>query len=82
MSQLSASRHLGGPAVSTQPKDKLVEKLPWVAGFSPGAVRFVGIVEFVGALGLILPGATGRSTTSASSGRRGAATQALIHTRA
>ncbi|MEI5527435.1 DoxX family protein [Streptomyces brasiliscabiei] len=53
---------MAGAMKSTQPKDKLVEKLPWVADFSPGAVRFIGIVEFVGALGLILPAATGIAT--------------------
>jgi uncharacterized membrane protein len=47
---------------TTQPKDKLVEKLPWVADFSAGTVRFIGIVEFAGALGLILPAATGIAT--------------------
>jgi uncharacterized membrane protein len=53
---------MAGVMKSTQPKDKLVEKLPWVADFSPGAVRFIGIVELVGALGLILPAATGIAT--------------------
>ncbi|MGW3451576.1 DoxX family protein [Streptomyces sp. NPDC001076] len=53
---------MAGVMKSTQRKDKLVEKLPWVADFSPGAVRFIGIMEFVGALGLILPEATGIAT--------------------
>ncbi|MGW3725036.1 DoxX family protein [Streptomyces sp. NPDC000851] len=53
---------MAGVMKSTQPKDKLVEKLPWVADFSPGTVRFIGIVEFAGALGLILPAATGIAT--------------------
>ncbi|WP_405883805.1 DoxX family protein [Streptomyces sp. NBC_01136] len=50
---------MAGVMKSTQPKDKLAKKLPWVADFSPGTVRFIGIVEFAGALGLILPAATG-----------------------
>ncbi|MFM9595111.1 DoxX family protein [Streptomyces scabiei] len=53
---------MAGAMKSTQPKDKLVEKLPWVADFSPGTVRFIGIVEFAGALGLILPAGTGIAT--------------------
>ncbi|MGN9790480.1 DoxX family protein [Streptomyces sp. OZ13] len=40
-------------------KDNLAEKLPWVGDFSPATVRFIGIVEFAAALGLILPAATG-----------------------
>jgi DoxX-like protein len=42
-----------------QPKDKLVTRLPWVADFSQGTVRFIGIAEVAGAIGLILPAATG-----------------------
>ncbi|NUP18463.1 MAG: DoxX family protein [Streptomyces sp.] len=53
---------VAGVTKFTQPKDKLVEKLPWVADFSPGTVRFIGVVEFAGALGLLLPGATGIAT--------------------
>ena len=53
---------MAGVMKTTQPKDKLVEKLPWVADFSVGTVRFIGIVEFAGALGLILPAATGIAT--------------------
>ncbi|MER5757239.1 DoxX family protein [Streptomyces sp. NPDC002088] len=50
---------MAGVMKSTQPKEKLAEKLPWVADFSTGTVRFIGIVEFAAALGLILPAATG-----------------------
>ncbi|MFE7795821.1 DoxX family protein [Streptomyces sp. NPDC057460] len=50
---------MAGVMKSSQPKEKLVEKLPWVADFSTGTVRFIGIVEFAAALGLILPAATG-----------------------
>lgn len=44
---------------STQPKERLAPQLPWVEDFSPTTVRFIGSVEFLGALGLILPGVTG-----------------------
>ncbi|MFE9888500.1 DoxX family protein [Streptomyces scopuliridis] len=50
---------MAGVMKSTQPKDKLADKLPWVADFSPATVRFIGVVEFAAALGLILPAATG-----------------------
>ncbi|MGW3909941.1 DoxX family protein [Streptomyces sp. NPDC005070] len=56
---LAAMFAMAGVMKSTQPKDKLAEKLPWVADFSPATVRFIGIVEFAAALGLILPAATG-----------------------
>jgi uncharacterized membrane protein YphA (DoxX/SURF4 family) len=50
---------MAGFQKATQPKDKLVTRLPWVADFSQGTVRFIGIAELAGALGLILPAATG-----------------------
>ncbi len=43
----------------TTPKAKLVERLPWAADYSDGQVKGIGIVEVLGALGLILPGVTG-----------------------
>ncbi|NGO42411.1 DoxX family protein [Streptomyces ureilyticus] len=55
---LAAMFAMAGVMKSTQPKDKLVDKLPWVADFSPAAVRFIGLVEFAAALGLILPAAS------------------------
>lgn len=42
-----------------QPREKLATKLPWVEDFSTRTVRFIDIAEFAGALGLILPAATG-----------------------
>ncbi|MDQ0578761.1 DoxX family protein [Streptomyces rishiriensis] len=56
---LAAMFATAGAMKSTQPQDKLAEKLPWAADFSPATVRFIGIVEFAAALGLILPAATG-----------------------
>ncbi len=44
---------------STQPHEKLAANMGWVGDYSPGFVRFVGIVEIIGALGLILPAVTG-----------------------
>lgn len=50
---------MAGAMKLTQPKAKLVASLPWVEDFSQSAVRAIGAVELLGALGLILPWATG-----------------------
>ena len=56
---LAAMFALAGLMKSTQPKEKLAPKLPWVEDFSAPTVRFIGIVELLGAIGLVLPAATG-----------------------
>ena len=56
---LAAAFALAGVQKATQPKEKLVPRLPWVQDFSPGTVRFIGVVELLGAVVLILPAATG-----------------------
>lgn len=48
-----------GVAKSTQSKEKLNEKMPWVEDVSPNTLRLIGITEFLGGLGLILPAWTG-----------------------
>jgi uncharacterized membrane protein YphA (DoxX/SURF4 family) len=48
---------MAGVMKATQPKAKLAEKLPWVEDFSPATVRFIGIVELLAAIGLVLPAA-------------------------
>jgi MYXO-CTERM domain-containing protein len=50
---------MAGVMKATQPKDKLVRRLPWVEDYSAGTVRFIGIAEVLGGLGLILPGVIG-----------------------
>ena len=50
---------LAGITKSIQPRDKLLGKLPWVEDYSAGTVRFIGIVELLGAIGLVVPAATG-----------------------
>lgn len=52
---LAALYLFAGISKATQPRDKLRESMPWVEGFSPGLVKFIGTVEILGALGLILP---------------------------
>jgi uncharacterized membrane protein len=56
---LAAMFAMAGVMKSTQPKDKLAGRLPWVEDFSPATVRFIGVVELAAALGLILPAVTG-----------------------
>jgi uncharacterized membrane protein YphA (DoxX/SURF4 family) len=53
---------LAGVMKSTQPKDKLLANMPWVEDFSANTVRFIGVMELLAAIGLILPAATGVAT--------------------
>jgi uncharacterized membrane protein YphA (DoxX/SURF4 family) len=50
---------MAGIMKSTQPKDKLAKSLPWVNHFSLSTVRFIGISELLGAIGIIVPQVTG-----------------------
>jgi uncharacterized membrane protein YphA (DoxX/SURF4 family) len=43
----------------TQPYEKLSKTLGWASHFRPPVVRLIAAAELVGALGLILPAATG-----------------------
>jgi len=56
---LAALFGAAGVMTSAQPKAKLEPKLPWTADFSTHTVRFIGLAELAGALGLILPASTG-----------------------
>jgi hypothetical protein len=48
-----------GVIKATQPHEKLVASMGWAGDYSPGFVKFVGVVEVLAALGLILPAVTG-----------------------
>ncbi|MCW2879590.1 MAG: hypothetical protein JWQ95_3690 [Sphaerisporangium sp.] len=50
---------MAGVLKTTQPKEKLATNMGWVEDFSPGTVKLIGGVEFLAALGLILPAVTG-----------------------
>ncbi|HEY0239602.1 MAG TPA: DoxX family protein [Friedmanniella sp.] len=39
----------------SQPKDKLAGTMGWVDDFSPAAVKTIGALEVLGAIGLVLP---------------------------
>jgi hypothetical protein len=44
---------------AVQPQEKSAAMMPWVGDSSPGFVKFIGLVDLAGGLGLILPAATG-----------------------
>ena len=50
---------MAGIMKSTQPAAKLSKSLPWVEDVSLTTLRLIGVVEVLGAIGLILPAATG-----------------------
>jgi uncharacterized membrane protein YphA (DoxX/SURF4 family) len=56
---LAAMFLMAGAMKVSQPIDKLGTRMPWVNHFPVGVVRFVGIAEIFGAIGVILPIATG-----------------------
>ena len=56
---LGAAAFLGSGALKViRPKDELAKNLNWVSHFSSAMVKFIGVVEILGALGLILPPVT------------------------
>ena len=57
---LLAVAFLGAGATKlSQPKEKLAKNMGWVEDFSQPAVRLIGAVEVLGALGVVLPALTG-----------------------
>jgi hypothetical protein len=58
-SVLAAAFLAAGLMKATQPKAKLADTMGWVEDFSGGTVRLIGLVEILGAVGLILPAAVG-----------------------
>ena len=53
---LAAAFLFAGVMKFTQGHDKLSEQMGWPEDFSPGVVKFIGAMEALGGLGLILPG--------------------------
>jgi putative oxidoreductase len=49
---------MAGVMKSTAPIADLSAKMPWVSAVPEALVRFIGVSELVGAVGLILPAAT------------------------
>jgi hypothetical protein len=58
---LAALYLFAGLTKAAQPREKLLAnpQMGWAADYSDSAVRAVGAVEILGALGLVLPQATG-----------------------
>jgi uncharacterized membrane protein YphA (DoxX/SURF4 family) len=48
-----------GTVKATNPREKLIPRMPYMEDLSNGQARVIGILEFLGALGLVLPAATG-----------------------
>jgi putative oxidoreductase len=55
---LAAFFLMAGLTKATQPLETLPAMIPWVSDVPGWLVRFIGVSEFAGALGLILPAAT------------------------
>jgi predicted tellurium resistance membrane protein TerC len=55
---LAVAFGMAGAMKTFTPLDELAQTLPWVAESGAGLVRFIGVSELAGALGLILPAAT------------------------
>jgi uncharacterized membrane protein YphA (DoxX/SURF4 family) len=57
---LAAAFLMVGLMKAAQPKEKLAASgMGWTEDFSSGQVKLIGLVEVLGAVGLILPAATG-----------------------
>ncbi len=50
---------MAGLMKATQSREKLASQMGWVEDFSQGQIRAIGILEVLGALGLLLPALTG-----------------------
>jgi len=50
---------MAGSMKMMQPKEKLAENMEWVNDFGTGAVKGIGALEVLGALGAVLPKLTG-----------------------
>jgi uncharacterized membrane protein YphA (DoxX/SURF4 family) len=59
---LGAAFIMAGIMKTTQPKEKLAGNMSWVNRRSAGTVKFIGAMELLGGLGLILPWATDIAT--------------------
>jgi uncharacterized membrane protein YphA (DoxX/SURF4 family) len=55
---LAAMFLMAGGTKLTQPDEKLVEKMTWIKTWPKGSSLFIGTVEVLAAIGLILPAAT------------------------
>ncbi|WP_328528067.1 DoxX family protein [Nocardioides sp. NBC_00368] len=54
---------VGGIVKLTMPYEKYTAKTHWPEDFTPGNVRFMGVVEVLGGIGLVVPGLVGVAPT-------------------
>ena len=59
---LAAAFAAAGILKITRSREQLIPQLPWVNDVSTPVLRLIGVAEFAGALGLILPAALGIAT--------------------
>jgi len=52
---LAAMYLIAGIMKTLTPQEKLAGSLPWVEDYRPGTVKLIGVAEFLGAVGLVLP---------------------------
>lgn len=50
---------MAGVMKTFQPKEKLTERMEWMEDVPQGQIRAIGVLEILGAIGLILPAVTG-----------------------
>lgn len=55
---LAATFLMSGGMKVAAPLDQLQAQMPWVSGALGGMVRFIGVAELLGAVGLVAPAAT------------------------
>ncbi len=57
---LAAAAFLGAGLMKiTGKREQMLERMAWVADYEQSQVKLIGVVEVLGAIGLILPGVTG-----------------------
>ena len=56
---LAAMFLMGGMMKLTKTKEQLAEKMAWAEDFTQGQIRGIGMLETLGALGLVLPSGLG-----------------------
>jgi uncharacterized membrane protein YphA (DoxX/SURF4 family) len=56
---IGAAFALAGLMKSVRPIPELAKRMTWVSAVSPATVRFIGVSELLGGIGVIVPWATG-----------------------
>ena len=56
---VAAAFLVSGATKLSQPREKLLKKWAWVEDFSQPTVRIIGVLEVLGAIGIVVPALTG-----------------------